>query len=462
METTTYDIGIIGDGVIANSIAFELLQSNPELKIVRFTGGREYAASTAAGAMLNVVAEVEPDTLKSDIGRYKFELALKATTMWKDFTTRLAHGLGFGDYPYPVGKGTYVIANDFTQKSSYIAIVDAANQYDIPFVPEFDNNHNVKIKNEPVQPKQEIKKALFLKEEGWTSPLLLLHDLDRYLVKKDVIFVPTALATEVAPNGEFIVLTKVGNVRVVKLIVAAGANSQRIVEEIGTEPVVPMFYGVGTSMIVQTELVPEYVIRTTNRALSCGIHVVPVDDNHVFIGASSQVRATPDKYVELDVHKNLIEGVCNEIDNRYIHSKLVRRSTGFRPVTLDGFPVIGETSIDNLFIASGTRRDGIHCAPLVAKDMVTRILGNEENLIKGLEPHRKPYQTMTVEEAKTKAITYRMTEAAQHNKSVDVVPIINEVNELYEKVGLDYGIQPEIVKAYLDRKEYERSKETSR
>jgi glycine/D-amino acid oxidase-like deaminating enzyme len=64
---------------------------------------------------------------------------------------------------------------------------------------------------------------------------------------------------------------------------------------------------------------------------------------------------------------------------------VLRVTTGWRPTTADGYPLIGATSVPGLAIASGTRRDGFHLAPVIA-DHLVQILRGERG-----DPRFRPF-----------------------------------------------------------------------
>src|SRR5262249_5743475 len=65
-----------------------------------------------------------------------------------------------------------------------------------------------------------------------------------------------------------------------QVVIACGTRSQQLIDQIsplrGRIP--RMVFGIGTSILAETEShAPEKTIRTCNRGLACGVHVVPYD-----------------------------------------------------------------------------------------------------------------------------------------------------------------------------------------
>jgi glycine oxidase len=60
---------------------------------------------------------------------------------------------------------------------------------------------------------------------------------------------------------------------------------------------------------------------------------------------------------------------------------------GLRPGSVDGLPILGETSLPGYFVSSGHFRDGILLAPATAK-VVARLILGEGGGIEALSPRR--------------------------------------------------------------------------
>lgn len=68
---------------------------------------------------------------------------------------------------------------------------------------------------------------------------------------------------------------------------------------------------------------------------------------------------------------------------------VVERWCGFRPATPDGLPVLGQTRVDGLYVASGQYRNGILFGPLVARTMAACISGKASAIdISAFDPKR--------------------------------------------------------------------------
>ncbi len=95
-------------------------------------------------------------------------------------------------------------------------------------------------------------------------------------------------------------------------------------------------------------------------------YLVPRDDGHVLVGScEEEVGFTPGTTPEmLAMLARWAGGVIPELQSL----QPVQSWSGLRPGTFDGFPIIGRMpEIDNLLIACGHYRSGIHLAPATAE-----------------------------------------------------------------------------------------------
>ncbi len=91
-----YDINVVGDGIIAYSIAYELSKRDPSLKIAMTSPSpkRELrSASLAAGAMINVYSELDVNTFESDISIQKLDMAIHSLEMWDEWASNIGVSL---------------------------------------------------------------------------------------------------------------------------------------------------------------------------------------------------------------------------------------------------------------------------------------------------------------------------------------------------------------------------------
>jgi len=188
-----------------------------------------------------------------------------------------------------------------------------------------------------------------------------------------------------------------------KCLLAAGAFTQNLLDAHPdlADRIPHLFPGVGFSAFI--EQVPNNpirkVVRTPNRAGACGLHVVPQSDGSLYLGASNDVYLRPQTLPMTGIVHFLLECGIEQINPALYRSSLLETRTGNRPVTADGFPLVGETSIDGLYILTGTYRDGFHKSPVLSEMIAEEILGEEPTWQHDYQPERSLIPTVNKEES---------------------------------------------------------------
>ena len=472
---------IVGNGILGNTIAFRLTQRLAPADRITIIGpsARPGSASLAAGAMLNSFAEIDTASLKSEIDLYHFELSHLATRMWPTFERELIDAAG--DH-LPAGcakcqilegggcydRGTYIINNtvaDDSDDRNFDAIVTAMQDFNEQF--EFVSPRD--IPNYAPAQRSRATRALYIHGEGWLNPRLVMEKLDAILSHHPQVTLKDANADKIIRSGVQIESVLLDNGETVAgdiFLLANGASLTGLLERSGTGlPIQPMFYGVGVSLEIQATGFPhQKTIRTPNRGGACGIYSVPyfcgpdqVND-HILIGATNFISPTPVFHGRLVSIGHLMRSAIEEINGNFYAAELVRANIGWRPTTQDTFPLMGRTSIGNLFIASGTKRDGFHLSPLLS-DYLTRLMMNQDvdERFLSFAPERALIRGLSREQAVDLIVTGLMSEQYQHDYTPSNIRMNAQVRETYrqdierlhDKVGArDWGIPPEMVNMY--------------
>src|SRR4051794_29616405 len=105
-----FDIVIVGNGVLAYSVAFALTTKDPTLKIA-IVGPQDRlgGATIASGAMLGCFGEVTKQGISSAAGKFKHQLGIKAAQMWPNWIERIN---SFNTQnPIKLNLGTHIVLN---------------------------------------------------------------------------------------------------------------------------------------------------------------------------------------------------------------------------------------------------------------------------------------------------------------------------------------------------------------
>lgn len=471
---------VIGNGIVALSIAFRLarrLAPNDRLTIIG-QPSREGSATNAAAAMLNSFAEIEAGALDSELELYRFELSHLAGRMWPKFEEEIIR-VGGSNLPERCSaceglrggcfdRGTYVVNNaaaDDLDDENFDAIARALQDFDEPF--QWVSPRD--IPNYMPDQRYRATRALYITDEGWLNPRLMLEKLDKVLALfPQVDFVARNADRLLAENGKIsgVVVEDGQVVAGDKYVLATGATVSALLGRSGLDlPIQRIFYGVGVSIEIRSPSHPHTkCIRTPNRGLACGIYSVPyfqgpkMANDHILIGATNFISPDPYGYGRLGSVEGLTRAAIEQINFNFYRADLFRVNVGWRPTSQDTFPLLGRTSIPNLIVCSGTKRDGFHLAPVISEKIVAMLFDEPvDERFDVFAPERKPLRTLGREEAIAKAVRHLVSAAYQHGFSPSKSRMPEQLAAMYradlerlhDQVGAhDWGIPPEMLDMY--------------
>ena len=155
----------------------------------------------------------------------------------------------------------------------------------------------------------------------------------------------------------------------------------------------------------------------------------------------------------------LQSSLIKEVNQAYGNLKIKKICVGHRPTTADTYPILGKTSINGLYIASGTKRDGLSMSLYIAKCISNSVLNLKNNykFPNIFKPERKLISTMSLKEGIEKSVRHRISAAYQHNlelPSTDTEKtfrnnIALEIKKIYSKCKIKKGVPPEMLNMYL-------------
>jgi glycine/D-amino acid oxidase-like deaminating enzyme len=456
----TYDIVIAGNGILGSSAAFLLSLNDPGLRIALVgPQSRKGAASVAAGAMLNLFAELEPDSLFSAPGRLKFDLGLEAQRRWRAHLDLISEHAG--ERPLAIQPGTFIINNsrsDALDDRSFEAVVDALERYSQPF----EHVDPKTIAGYAPAPAHRALRAVYLPNEGSVPSKRLFATLDKAVASRANITRLDALVTCVRPTGagHGVTLSSGERLTTAQLLLANGAAAQPLIDQLPelAARMPRLFYGVGCGLVLRPPVNLQTVVRTNNRGLACGLHTVPdAEDGTCYVGASNFISPTPEYAVRAGSIQTLLTGAIDEINTSWYKAQVEEVRVGHRPTSADLFPLIGPTSVDGLFVLNGTKRDGLFMSPVYAPAIVDSMLRGGECFDGVFAPERGLITTMTREEGIAKGIAHLWSGGYQHDLRLPRAGwdghidrmLEHRVLDAYEKSGNpDYGIPPELLDMY--------------
>ncbi|NOK38482.1 FAD-dependent oxidoreductase [Corallococcus exercitus] len=459
----SFDVIVVGNGVLANATARALTLQESGLRVaVVGPGARPRAATVAAGAMLGCFGEVTTTLLKTDIGRTKVDLAYQATRLWPDWVEGLNAGLAPEDR-VSIRKGTYVINNNMSgviEDANYAAIRQTLAKYEEPYeevdpgrIPGLDPADDCRP-----------QRALFIPNEGTVDSGALLRAYTASAQRDERITLVDDTVTALKLEGSALVGVTTASGATLsagKVVLAAGVDTQAVLDQHPdlARRIPRVFPGGGCSIVLESEVAaPAGVIRTPNRAFACGLHAVHRGDKRVYVGATNHVVSRP---FEKPVANNvlfLLECALDQLNRAYAYhsTQMVAMHAGNRPVPIDGCPIIGDTSLQGLFIVTGTYRDGLHLSPLIAQDLARRMFGKpvrHERLFQLFKPERRPLAMRTREEAVEDAVLHYAAVGYEHGMNIPRVGwhrtfarmYRNVANSIYDALESEHVMPPEFL-----------------
>ncbi len=354
MTTWTEDLCIMGTGVIGCITA--LLAARAGLKVSLcgpgLLGGKPGSASIAAGAMLNVFGEI--DGRIDDYTERKLKIGTAGVEAWRKFLppevfcadqTEVYVGVGASDLEEECFKSIWMASG-------------------------------VALDTKPL----EGKRCLILPDEPAIDTVKLFAWLENELRQ----------TVRILPNNWW----QSGQMSIARhTLWACGVWTPTA---LGTEkyPILPVFSGVGTAMVLKdlTIDVPlRTVVRTPNRGNTCGVHVIPRAPGEYYVGAGSFISKEPSTEPRLETIKYLTDCIIREL-NADIWRSTITPVVGNRPVSFDGKPMLGPLKAEpSFYVATGTKRDGLTYAPVIADDVIRWATGTERTgVFDGWDPDRAP------------------------------------------------------------------------
>jgi len=329
----TWDVVIIGGGVIGLSVAVELRRSGMTVMVLeRHHPGRE--ASWAAGGML----------ADREAGSHQLfaALARASAEMYPEWVHRLQDESGVK--------------------------VDLREQGTIRFL---DGDH------EPVPPGELLSQKDVKKLEpeiAYSAPAMFLPErcVDPRLLTESLLGTAKHLGVDVASGAEVtnIEVERGGAVAAVTtksrypanvVVNCAGAWAR------GIGPVEIPTIPVKGQMLSVTPAIVKHVVRGN------GVYLIPRSNGRLVIGATVE-DAGFDKRVEPEAIQRMHQAAAI-LAPMIGQARILEDWAGLRPGTPDKLPIMGPTSVANYFVATGHYRDGILLAPITAKLMTQAIHG---------------------------------------------------------------------------------------
>lgn len=452
-----FDILIIGNGILGLSTAYALIQKEPKLRIgILGPKHQAYSGTLAAGAMLGAYGEITRSTFSSPYGLSKLKIAIQAATMWPSWIHELNEILPQNEQ-ISINSGTFILLNGKSSRLddyNFGAILNGLSLHKEPY--EEICSSDIPGLN-PIEDCRPLR-ALYLPKEGSIDSERLMFALQKCIEasKTTTIIHDVAKIIEQKQNKISVYTEKNESIQASNILIAAGSNSQQLINQL--HPLknnIPLILtGVGNAILLKKPPVAyNHVIRTPNRAGACGIHVLPRNDS-LYVGASNHWALHPSQNPKVKYLHYLMKNSGEQINQDFENSEVIQILTGNRPITVDGFPLVGKTSIPGVFVLTGTYRDGLHNSPLLAAHIANLMLSKKCSLIENyFHPERLPIQTVEKEKSIEDAVDDFIGAGYDHSMNLPRIGwelmfkdmVRKHLYEIYYKLETNYALPPELL-----------------
>ncbi|MDE3840674.1 glycine oxidase ThiO [Bacillus methanolicus] len=364
--TTSYDVIIVGGGVIGSSIAFHLAKKKRKVLLVEKDRiGCE--ASSAAAGMLGAQAEI------TEAGPF-YDMAQKSRSLFPAIAEELKECSGID--VHLVNKGLLKVARSEDEgnelkrlKSFYQKQGQRAEWLSDAELLEREPNLS-----------RDLIGAMYLPDDGHVLAPELTSAFARAASILGVSLREYTTTTGIIIQKDRIigVETNGGNFYSDTVVVASGVWSGTLLQQTGLH--LPLYPVKGECFSL---LYPAAPITAT--VISEGCYIVPKQRGRLIVGAT-MAEGQYDKKVTLKGIRDLLTKAETILPN-IVEGEWEKAWTGLRPQTPDGLPYMGKhPEIEGLFIAAGHFRNGILLSPITGQWMTELIEGDRQE--ETLQPFR--------------------------------------------------------------------------
>lgn len=351
---------IIGAGVAGLSIGWKLAQAGAEVLVLE-------RAQVARGATWAAAGMIAPTAETEHGPQSESEFARWSASLWPKFAAEIEAASG-----RPIGyrrDGALIVATSEDEARELAARSNRAllTRADV-------------TAREPLL-SGKIAGAIWESEEAQVDNRALGDALAAAFVRAGGKISPNEAGVRIETEHEFpAVRTPFALHGADKVLVTAGAWTSRIEMD---DPVLPPIHPVKGEMLAL--LPPHGVLLPRQVVWGNGVYLVP-RDGRLLIGATAEDVGFDTALTDnaeswlTDRAVGLMPSLASwEIDEHW---------AGLRPASSDGLPVLGETRVKNLYVATGQFRNGILFAPAIAETMSRLILGAAAPEIRAFSPQR--------------------------------------------------------------------------
>lgn len=340
------DVIVVGGGLMGCSVAYRLAKDGIRaLVLERSIPGAE--ASSAAAGILSPSIESHGNALALQLGRRSRELHAALAEELDEL-----HGVDVGFRRCGVVKLAFA-------EEEVTSLADQASALELHGV-RCDRWSTEELLREEPSANPEALGALSVAEDAQVEPRKLLSAVALGAERDGVTFRSGASVRAIEIEGDRVRGVNLGDevVECDRLVIAAGSWTSLIPGlPLDAETIFPV-----RGQMIATETRPPIFRRIV---FGAGGYVVSRPDGRVLCGSTME-RVGFERGITFGGMSDVI-AKATRIAPSLRSAAIAAHWSSFRPGTPDGLPLVGETGIEGLYLASGHYRNGILLAPLTAE-----------------------------------------------------------------------------------------------
>ena len=358
---------IVGGGVIGLGIGWQLAKAGCTVSIYeRNQAGR--AASWAAAGMLAPHAEVHFEE------RALLRLGVQSCQMYPEWVTELE-----SDSQMSVGyrtEGTLIVGVDRDDARELEHLYESQQLLDLKV--EWITGTEAREIEPLLSPK--ITAAIWSRDDHQVDNRAMVNALIRaYRKANGILHENTPVEKIEVVNRKVEGIWVKGILEEADVIVLAAGCWSSDIDGLpkAVQPPVRPVKGQMLALQMEAGIVLQKVIRAPRAKYPTDVYLVPKNDGRLVIGATNEemdfdTRLTAGGLFEL------LRGTWEAVPGIY-DLPVLETWTGLRPGSRDNAPILGETSVENLIMATGHYRNGILLTPVTAREIASLILTGENS-----------------------------------------------------------------------------------
>lgn len=362
---------IVGGGVIGLGIGWQLAKAGCAVSIYeRDQAGR--AASWAAAGMLAPHAEVHFEE------RELLRLGVQSCRMYPEWVAELET-----DSRINVGyraEGTLIVGVDRDDARELEHLHESQKLLDLKV--EWITGREAREMEPLLSPK--VNAAIWSKDDHQVDNRAMVEALiSAYQNADGILHEDTSVGEIEIVDGKAKGIWVKDNLEEADVIVlAAGCWSSDIngLPKAVQPPVRPVK---GQMLALQMEegVVLQKVIRAPRAKYPTDVYLVPKDDGRLVIGATNEEMGFDTQLTAGGLFE-LLRGAWEAVPGIY-DLPVLETWAGLRPGSRDNAPILGETGVENLIMATGHYRNGILLTPITAREIASLIFTGKasENIV---------------------------------------------------------------------------------